>query len=87
LVAWGITLLSAGGTGHWRVLAQPYVGELLELILTNAAAHGWQLSAMPERGCVDEMGDHPAAVVKHCLRLFSDADAAGTNKERLCWEV
>ena len=64
-------------SGYWRLLDRAYLNEVLELILTNAKANGWPLSAVPEAACETELGDYPPTVVRHSLRLFSDAPAPG----------
>ncbi|CAM6107033.1 unnamed protein product [Calypogeia fissa] len=58
--------------GYWRIAAEEFMHEVLEMLLLTATQHDWPLGALPGLEVVKAMGDdnYSPQIVIHCLQTY-----------------
>ncbi|KAI9092988.1 hypothetical protein K1719_027511 [Acacia pycnantha] len=60
--------------GHWRLVDESYMRNILRMLLHNSVLNDWSLNALNEDEVVNilESDGFPSVLAKHCLQVFAE---------------
>jgi sister chromatid cohesion protein DCC1 len=64
--------------GHWRIVEESYLAEVVQLVLGLLIENDWPYTAIPEGDCVEQLPDYCPHVVRHCLAFYGHAEGEGS---------